>query len=259
LSHSLEPEGIASAILRDLSIALGLARPDATSAPFDWLGQAFGDDVYSPTVDRLVNAWRAADAPLQAKTRSALILAIDRASTAWLGAERTLALLDWAHDIAPEDIPASRWIALLFHRNPADPAETAYWVRQIVERLDRWQLNRHALLASAEAIPPHEWVRLVLSTSERDRVDVAGWLLRLLRARPALCRAVWDAVVKNWKAKLPDLPDGYGDWHADIIDPLTEAAHRPDFALADYGGSGASRRRALRNYVADFKDWPSAA
>ena len=259
MSQELDQEAIASAILRDLLIALGLARPDATVAPFEWLGEAFGDDVYSPTVDRLANAWRAANAPLQAKTRSALILAIDRAATSWLGAERTLVMLDWAHEISPEDIPASRWIALLFHRSPMDQVETAYWVRQIVERLDRWQLNPYALLVTAEPIPEREWVRLVLSTSERDRVDVSGWLLRLLVSRPDLCRAIWDAVVKTWKEKLPDLPDGYDDWYADIIDPLTEAAHRPDFALEDYEHTGASRRRALANYVAGAEDWPLAA
>ena len=135
MSQDLNEEGIASAILRDLPIALGLARPDVTAGPFDWLGTSFGDDVYSPPTDRLVNAWRAANVSLQRKTRSALILAIDRAATTWLGAERTLAMLDWAHEIAPEDIPASRWVSLLFHRNPADRAETAYWVRQLVQRI----------------------------------------------------------------------------------------------------------------------------
>lgn len=259
MSQELNEEGVASAILRDLPIALGLARPDVTAGPFDWLGTSFGDDVYSPAIDRLVNAWRAANVSLQRKTRSALILAIDRAATTWLGAERTLAMLDWAHEIAPEDIPASRWVSLLFHRNPADRAETAYWVRQLVERLDRWQLNPYGLLATAEAIPERDWIRLVLSTSERDRVDVAGWLLRLLVSRPDLCRAIWNAVVKTWKEKLPDLPEGYDDWYADIIDPLTEAASRPDFALEDYEHTGASRRRALVNYVLGAQDWPLAA
>ena len=156
MSQKLDLEGFASAILRDLPISLGLARPDALSAPFAWLGPAFGDDVYSPTTDRLVTAWRAADPAVQLKTRQGLILAIDRAATTWLGAELTLALLDWAHDIAPEHIPASRWVALLFHRNPADGAETAFWVRHLVERLNRWQLNPYALVAMAETIPERE-------------------------------------------------------------------------------------------------------
>lgn len=253
-----DEEQLASVILRDVPVALGLARPHATRAAFDWLGRAFSEDVYSPPIDRMVNAWRLAEPHIQAKTRDALMLAIDRAATTWLGAERTLALLDWAHEIAPEGVPASRWITLLFHRNRADRAETAYWVRQIVERLNRWAFNPRALLIQAEGISDHQWVRLVLSTSERDRVDVARWLLELLNSRQDKCRAVWDAVIKTWKAKLPDMPEGYGDWYADIVDPLNEAANHPSFALEVYQDTNASRQRALVIYAGEADDWPLA-
>lgn len=256
--HPGNEEQIASMILRDVPVALGLARPNATRAAFDWLGRAFSEDVYSPPIDRMVNAWGLAEPDIQAKTRDALMLAIDRAATTWLGAERTLALLDWAHEIAPEGVPASRWIALLFHRSPHDEAETAYWVRQIVERLNRWQFNLHALFNQTEGISDRQWIQLVLSTSERDRVDVARWLLELLNSRQDKCRAVWDAVVKPWKTMLPDLPEGYCDWYADIIDPLAEAANHPSFALEVYEDASTSRRRALASYAGEANDWPLA-
>lgn len=260
MNQGIEDEDrIASAILRDLPEVLGLARPHATRAPFEWLDPAYGDDVYSPPVERLVNAWRAAEESIQVKTCNGLLLAIDRAATTWLGAERTLALLDWAYEITPESIPASRWIAMLFHRNPVDAAETAYWVRQIVERFSRWQLNLHALLPLADGIPDYEWGRLVVSTYERDRVDVAIWLLELLRPRHEKSLAVWNAVVKTWKSKLPDLPEGYEDWYVDIVDPLSEAANHPEFVLEAYEDTSSSRRHALACYVGDAEDWPLAA
>ena len=246
---------VASAILRDVPIAMGRARPDGERLPFDWLEPAFGDDVFSPLIDRLVNAYHLAEPDVQQLTREGLLLAIDRAATTWLGAERTLLLLDWVHEIAFESMPAPRWITLLFHRNLEDAAETAYWVREIVERLSRWGINAHALLQQAEAIPDLDWVRLVMSAGEQDRVDVAVWLLSLLRPRPAVCRSVWNAVVKPWKAKLPELPTGYGDWIDDIVDPLSMAAQCPGFALEDYGNTTAARRRGLAAYAGNDDNW----
>ena len=125
-------EGVASAILRDVPIMMHLALPEGDRLPFEWLEPAFGDDVFSPLVDRLVNAYRAASPTIQLQTREGLLRAVDRAATAWLGAERTLVLVDWAHAIAFESIPAQRWIALLFHRNPEDSAETAYWILSLI-------------------------------------------------------------------------------------------------------------------------------
>jgi hypothetical protein len=97
-------------------------------------------------------------------------------------------------------------------------------------------------------------VRLVLSTSERDRVDVAIWLLELLRPRHNKCRALLNAVVEAWRPKLPDLPEGYQDWDADIIDPLYKAADHVEFAPAEYVDSRASRRGALQRFA--NPDWP---
>lgn len=252
------PEVLASRLLSDLSVALEHVLPDRANMPFDWLGAAYVRGLYSPLPVRLIDAFQAASPETQTKMRAALLAALDRAATAWLGSERTLVLLDWVQAVAFDAVPSSTWVSLLFHHNPTDAGETALWVRAIVERLGRWPLNRVALTEQALRVPAHAWASLVHRTDDVDRVDVAVWLLELVEPDEVRGQVIFDAVIKPWR-DLDTLPDGYDDFENDIVAPLEEAGRWRNSRKDSADGSSQQRRAKLKQGLRPMhRDWPGS-
>jgi hypothetical protein len=249
----MHEDRLASRVLSDLTIALGRAYPEAGSAPFGWLEPVFGEDIRKPLVERLVAGCQALPAADRALLDAALINAMQRAATTWVGAAVALALLDWIHELAPGAVSARDYASLLFHRGERDAAERAYWLRELVRRFSAWKVNTTEIWRAASNRRREEWLEILGQVDDSGRLDVALWLVKVTREDALLASALQRAAMPQLVALYESLPPKEMNFREEI---------EQRFASASGLKAGADEheelliRQSLENFADVDPCWP---
>lgn len=247
----------ASLILHDLTVASGRAMSMDGRVPFDWLEPGYSNDIYLPAPQRLNAGLISLPAKERRLTARGVRAALSTAATQWLGAQLTLNLLDWARVSVPELLSPRLLVALVFHHNPHDQAESAFWIREIVRRYESWQLNVFGLAEAAKSVSAEQWMSVARRSADADRVDVTCWLIGLFKGDASLVSAVRESAFVDLRRKLPALPPGIVDWWDDVEQPVAKAAGIRGAVSAE----DASIKLASKAFLQDFacgagEDWP---
>lgn len=227
------PENLAINILRDLKIATGRFPTTDGYPPFEWLEPGYSKEIQIPHAIRLANGFACLHSVEAKFTEDALLVALNKAATSWIGAVVTLELLDWIHISAPHLFNPNDYIELLFHENPENLDETHFWISELINRYDAWAIKTESLQKHAANRSTDKWLSLIYKVSDIDRVAITLWVLRLLSHNKQITKQIFTDVIEEWTTNSP-IPKGICDFEEEVVIPLREAAglDPSDFGLS---------------------------
>lgn len=206
---------IASKLLHDIEVIYGRRKADRSRRKFQYLQPHYADVREENIIDRLATAFDRLEEENKLRFQYAVIEALQRCTTSWLGITNTLITLKLAYRIARSLIPSGIWEKMLERRNQDEPEQTAIFLEQLIPLLRDWDIHVDIHRINYNSIIDHVSPRALVSTSE--------WLLQQAKNEPDISINIYkkalSAIVDHryfnlWEARqhleeafLPGVPD----------------------------------------------------
>jgi hypothetical protein len=174
---------VATDLLLDIAAAYGLGHAAPTRSSFAFLEPFYSASREEVLVDRLAAAFKRLSDGKKELFGQALLVALDRCASVWLGIMRTRAVAELAIRVAGERLTDDHWSRLFRRTDPTSPTVTAEWIVGLVNLLSYWEVH-------IKDVRMVDWAGLVRQADVAAVPVVAEWALRELSADDRLSAAV---------------------------------------------------------------------
>lgn len=196
---------IANEILHDIEVVYGREKPVSTRSIFQYLQPHYDRARIDDLVERLVSAYHQLESENKRNTfQHAVIEALQRCATTWLGSTRTLTTASLAYCIARDMIPSYLWGNLLGRRAPNNEKQTADFLEQLIT-----MLKTRGIQVDVQGIG---WEAVIKRIEPRALPTAAEWMLSLPQTDENLARDIYAQVNARLRNERHNLEKFFPHW-----------------------------------------------